>query len=278
MADNFSISDDPGTILESYHSSPKPVASAARPSPNAWNRPSAPPVEEVLYRSQYRWPAPTILICNDGTLDAGETVYVRSEKISIGRTKGELTFGHDIAMSSAHAQIAREDIGGKQDWVLRDLESSNGTFVRSRNVTLRPGIVIQLGSKRFRFEAPAAGTLGMPAATDPGTALLSDFKAWHADALPAFTECVPAGATAAARYPIRTTRATIGRPNCGNDIAIDDLCVGSLHAVVTRDVSGVWQLEAHPTLNGVWVKIDAIRLIDNCLFQCGEQRFRFRTA
>jgi hypothetical protein len=67
-----------------------------------------------------------------------------------------------------------------------------------------------------------------------------------------------------------------GRPGFSNDIEIHCLCLAKTHAVVTRDVSGVWQLEAQPSLNGVWVKVDAIQLTDNCHFQCGEQRFRFR--
>jgi hypothetical protein len=36
-------------------------------------------------------------------------------------------------------------------------------------------------------------------------------------------------------------------------------------------------MESQPSLNGIWVKVDAIKLSDNCLFQCGEQRFRFHS-
>jgi hypothetical protein len=43
-----------------------------------------------------------------------------------------------------------------------------------------------------------------------------------------------------------------------------------------RDSSGVWQLESQPSLNGIWVKVDAVTVTDNCFFQCGEQRFGFR--
>jgi len=44
---------------------------------------------------------------------------------------------------------------------------------------------------------------------------------------------------------------------------------------ITRDASGVWQLEALKSLNGVWVKVDAIKLADKYLIQCGEQRLGF---
>jgi hypothetical protein len=48
------------------------------------------------------------------------------------------------------------------------------------------------------------------------------------------------------------------------------------HAIVTRDSSGVSQIEAEPSLNEIRAKVDAIELVDGCLFQCGGQRFRFR--
>lgn len=82
---------------------------------------------------------------------------------------------------------------------------------------------------------------------------------------------MPAGS----RHPLRAARVSVGRPGCGNNIEIDDICLARVHAAITRDASGVWQLEAQKSLNGVWVKVDAIRLGDKCLFQCGEQRFRF---
>lgn len=276
MPSDAFLSDDPGTILDSYESVPKMLAGGMGASHVAPARPVAVASEEVLYRSPYRWTAPRILICDDGSLDEGEIIYVRSDKIAIGRTQGDIVIGHDVAMSSSHAEIARRDAGGKHAWVLRDLGSSNGTLVRVRNVTLKPGTTVQLGSKRYRFEP--SGPLQPPAADapEPKTALLSGLPDNPADFLPALVDVTAGGGGQQARHPFRATRVTIGRSGVGHDIAIDDLCLAETHAVVTRDLSGVWQLEALPSLNGVWVKVDAIRLGDNCYFQCGEQRFRFR--
>lgn len=277
MQDDSSISDDPGTILDSYESVPRALPGRIAPTPIPPARPSAMPVEEVVYKSPYRWTAPRIVICDDGSLDEGETIYVRSDKFVIGRTTGDAVIGHDVAMSSSHAEIARRDAGGKYSWVLRDLGSSNGTLVRARNVTLKPGLTILLGSKRYRFEVPGSA---QPAAaggiSSNSTAVFVDLSSVPTDSLPALVESSGPGTTQTRRYPFTTTRVTIGRPGCGNIIEIDDLCLARNHAVVTRDVSGVWQLEALPSLNGVWVKVDVIRLTDNCHFQCGEQRFRFR--
>jgi len=272
MADDSPISDDPGTILESYVGAVKKASSpvpAAVPAARG-----AGPAEEVLYKSPYRWKAPRILICDDDSLDEGETVHVRSDKIVIGRTKGDIVIGHDVAMSSSHAEIARRDYGGKHAWILSDLGSSNGTYVRARSVTLRPGIIILIGSKRFRFDLPYPSQPAGDPQADPGTMLVTDIGSLATDALPALVEVrTPAGA-AAARHPFAKTNLKIGRPGRGNDIEIDDLCLAGTHAVVARDYSGVWQLESQPSLNGIWVQVDRIKLPDSCLFQCGEQRVR----
>lgn len=269
MADDSSISDDPGTILDSYDSV---LMRLPLPPPAAR---SAVVVEEVLYKSPYRWTASRILVCNDDSLEEGETVHVRSDRIVIGRTKGEIVIGHDVAMSGSHAEIVRKDAGGQHAWVLRDLGSSNGTLVRARAVTLKPGITVLLGSKRYRFEQPGGSQNPAGDGEEPGTALLGDLANVPTDCLPALVETPTPGGPAPNRHPFKATRVRIGRPGQGNDIEIDDLCLAGTHAVVTRDYSGVWQLEAQPSLNGVWVKVNMIKLVDNCLFQCGEQRFRF---
>ena len=203
MADDSPISDDPGTILESYVGAVKKASSpvpAAVPAARG-----AGPAEEVLYKSPYRWKAPRILICDDDSLDEGETVHVRSDKIVIGRTKGDIVIGHDVAMSSSHAEIARRDYGGKHAWILSDLGSSNGTYVRARSVTLRPGIIILIGSKRFRFDLPYPSQPAGDPQADPGTMLVTDIGSLATDALPALVEVrTPAGA-AAARHPFAKT-------------------------------------------------------------------------
>jgi pSer/pThr/pTyr-binding forkhead associated (FHA) protein len=277
MEDDF-ISDDPGTILDSYASVPLAIPPGPAVSQPSVARPTPPPIaaDEIAYRSPYRWSAPRVIICDDGSLEQGETFYVRSDKLVIGRTQGDIIIGHDIAMSGGHAEIARRDFRGKHEWVLRDLGSSNGTLARVRAVTLKPGTTIMLGSKRYRFEP---STLGLPQPAphgEPGTALLTDLRNVAVDAFPALVENVLPGAGPTTRYPFRTHLVTVGRPGHGNGIELDDPCVAKYHAVITRDLSGVWQLEAQPSLNGVWVKVDSIRLTDNCSFQCGEQRFRFR--
>ena len=277
MPTDSSISDDPGTILDTWDRVPNAATGANQPHDVPAARPASPRVKEVLYSSTYRWAAPRIVICDEGSLEEGETFYVRSERVAIGRAKGDIVIGHDVAMSGSHAEIVRRDAGGKHSWVLQDLGSSNGTFARVRTVTLQPGLVIHLGSRRYRFDVPVAV---QPVATQPDqlpTMLVVDLASLSADVLPALVESAPAAGAPPHRHAFRSTRVTVGRPECGNAIEIDDLCLAANHAVITRDVTGAWQLEARPSLNGVWVKVDSVTLTDNCLFQCGEQRFRFRS-
>lgn len=111
QGDSF-VSDDPGTILESFDAVPRAIAAAGLAGSALPARPSAPAApaiaapEEVVYRSPYRWTAPRILICDDGSLDDGEIVYLRSDSLVIGRSKADIVIGHDAAMSGSHAEIS----------------------------------------------------------------------------------------------------------------------------------------------------------------------------
>jgi hypothetical protein len=110
MADDSSISDEPGTILDSYDrvlkGMPLPLPAARSPAV----------VEEVLSKPPYRWTAPRILICDDDSLEKGETVRLRSDRIVIGRTKGEIVIGHDVATSGSHAEIVRSSLVAAEVW------------------------------------------------------------------------------------------------------------------------------------------------------------------
>jgi pSer/pThr/pTyr-binding forkhead associated (FHA) protein len=262
------LPDNPGTILDGYEGVPLLGGlHEAQPWPNYPG--------EKLYTSPYRWTAPRILICDDGSLDSGELIYIRSDRTTIGRTTGEVTIGHDIAMSASHAEIVREDYGGQHAWVLRDLNSRNGTLARVKRVTIDPGQTILLGSKRFHFE-PAGPGMSLSPGGPPAETIRLDHPAGISESgQPALVENTSPHSPGGQRHPFQNLRIKIGLPGFGNEIELDDPCIAPLHAVIERDASGAWQLEAKPSLNGVWVRLGGVRLIDGCLFQCGEQRFRF---
>jgi hypothetical protein len=74
--------------------------------------------------------------------------------LSIGRAAGSVLRLNHFTVSRAHAQL-RATHGG---WMLRDLGSSNGTWVNGRRVTgtapVRPGDHVQFGQVGFRLTAP----------------------------------------------------------------------------------------------------------------------------
>jgi pSer/pThr/pTyr-binding forkhead associated (FHA) protein len=275
MADEDQISDDPGTVLDSFEnisslleaghpaSAPRQAGYSAKPT-------TAAHCEEVLYRSPIRPSAPRITILDDGSLEAGEVAYVRTDRITIGRAKGDILIGHDAAMSATHAEIVRRNTGGRYSWFLRDLGSSNGTLVRCRSVALRANTTLLIGSKRYLFEVPKQ--------VDYDEDLQKTFLQGHPldSAPPGLVEIPLSQDAKLRRFPFSVQRISIGRPGLGNDVELDDPCIAKLHAVAACDSKGAWQMQAQPSLNGLWVKVDSVKLSDGCLFQCGEQRFRFQ--
>jgi hypothetical protein len=107
-------------------------------------------------------------VIDDGR-EAGEIVRMRSDRLVIGRAAGDIVVPHDICMSPTHAAIERLEEGG---WLLRDLGSAVGTFVRVTSARLVTGTVIQVGRTQLRFEetGPTSGWL-VERAADPGVTL-----------------------------------------------------------------------------------------------------------
>jgi pSer/pThr/pTyr-binding forkhead associated (FHA) protein len=72
------------------------------------------------------------------------------DQVVIGREQGDIVFSDDQFMSRRHAQLSLRGRAGQ----LEDLGSSNGTFIRLRQVPhpLAPGDIIRLGNVLLRFE------------------------------------------------------------------------------------------------------------------------------
>lgn len=225
-------------------------------------------VQEDLFRPVSRPAVPRLTILDDGDATQGEVVRIREPVTLIGRTEGAVRLPHDPLVSGRHAEIVRDGAAAPYRWVLRDLGSSNGTFVRCDQTVLRPDRLIILGSRRYRFRVPAAAAA---ATADMGT-MVMDTRQMLQSAVPALVETTRAGVP---EIPLSKPMLSIGRPGCGNDIEIDDPLLAPYHAHVIRQPSGEWQLQATRSKNGVWVQISAMRLAHSCRFQCGEQRFLF---
>ena len=96
--------------------------------------------------------------------DKGRTFRTLNEPAVLGRQSDQIPLS-DRTISRHHAELY-PDNGA---WVLRDLNSANGTYVNGKPVTtvaLRQGDVIQVGQTKLAF-----GASGVPPASDSPAAL-----------------------------------------------------------------------------------------------------------
>jgi pSer/pThr/pTyr-binding forkhead associated (FHA) protein len=199
---------------------------------------------------------PTARLCvldDDG--GEGEWVRLRADRTVIGRTEGDVRIPHDPLLSARHADVAREWAGNGYRWVLVDLRSTNGTFVRIGSTVLRHGAELVFGTGHYRFEAEAEGPQGP---------------------VPALVELSPAGAVN--RFPLTLEEFWVGRDARRCAIARpDDALLNARHARLYRR-GDRWHVENNHTLNGVWLRITEMTLGDSCQFRLGEQKFLFRSG
>ncbi|MGW4906124.1 FHA domain-containing protein [Streptomyces sp. NPDC004270] len=113
-----------------------------------------------------------VLVGLEGLL-AGERIPVLDTRVTFGRNSENTVVISSLSVSRFHAEIVFDEDKG---YVLRDLESSNGTLVNGEEVEsrlLQPGDEISLGDQEFRFEvADAMETLmalSLPRSVTHGT-------------------------------------------------------------------------------------------------------------
>jgi hypothetical protein len=101
---------------------------------------------------------------------AGRVVPLERERLTLGRKPGNDVVVKDEKASGNHAEVVREG----DAWVLRDLQSRNGTFLDGRKVTevsLSPGDVFKVGLTGVRFRrASDAHAAVSTAGADAGAA------------------------------------------------------------------------------------------------------------
>ncbi|HLN26587.1 MAG TPA: FHA domain-containing protein [Gemmataceae bacterium] len=252
-------------------------APAAKPGAQA-KTPAAGPVEIEAQPERPLLRPPTGMLCalDDGKLD-GEWVRLRADRTVIGRIDGDVRIPHDGLISSRHAELVRQHGPSGFHWVLIDLQSTNGTFVRIGSSVLRNENEVIIGSGRYRFEAGAAPAPRIdPAGAPPQTTQEWSGPAPVQSLVPALVELSPAG-------PVNRTALTLPEYWIGRDAKAcaisrpDDLLVNGRHARLYRDAKARWHIENNKSLNGVWLRLaEPMPLGGACQFRVGEQRFIFR--
>lgn len=221
---------------------------AVDPAVDTLPLPAAAPAEAPPWSPRRRPPMALVRIVDDGR-DDGETLRLRGDSLTVGRITGGIAIPHDACLEEAHARIDRLPAGG---WLLTDLGSRDGTWVRVTTARLRPGTSIRLGSTVLTLRAEEAG--GGFLATGPGgprplPCPVAPFFVGRTGAWPAGRE--PEGVTI---------------------IGLDDPHVSPIHAEVILRRGGL-RIVNHG-LNGLWARITSpVRLLSTAQFQCGEQRF-----
>jgi len=220
---------------------------------------------------------PMLALCawdDDG--DAGHWTRVYSDRFVIGRTEGDLVFPHEGAMSNPHLELVREPAQGHWVWKLRDLESTNGTFVRINRATLHHGQVLLLGSGRYRFKGIAQG--GRQAQSQPEVQV-QHTQQWQMikpeDVTPMLVQLTPEGE--AQTIMIETDEQWVGSdPAACHAPVTDDLLLDPRHAKIRRAGREQWAIEDNDSTNGTWSMVQEIVIKDTIQFQVGEQRFYAR--
>jgi hypothetical protein len=238
--------------------------------PNGYDRNGFSLEDHHEFRPTLRPPVPVLTVLDDGSRDVGEDFRLRGEKLTIGRTSGDVMVPNDPSISGAHAEIRRTPWKGGFQWHLHDLDSVNGTFVRCVRAVLHENAVVILGSRRFRLKNPLKPSAVATAAAETR---LVDGEHIPETVWPVLMES--SGKANALQFPLRSGELAIGRTGGGADIQLDDPLLAYNHASLKRMRDGTWMIVSETTRNGIWVSISAVSLSAHCFFRCGEQRFRF---
>lgn len=276
---------DGGTVVESLeafrqqHAADAPRRTLMEPvsaPPGGPGNATQPPVlaapgAEPAFRPTLRPPVPRLTILDDGEPVAGQTLRLRDDVVVIGRTEGDVRLPHDMLVSTRHAEIVRRGRTGSWRWLLRDLGSTNGTFVACTRAPLRTDRLVMLGGRRYRFRPPAEASAAIAA---HGT-LMIPVAAGAADGWPSLVEVGRPAAVGVAEIPLPGPSVVVGRRGGTNDVPLDDPLVAPQAARIVREPAGSWVIEALPSRNGLWMQVMEVELSAMCRFQIGEQRFLF---
>jgi pSer/pThr/pTyr-binding forkhead associated (FHA) protein len=266
------------TVLESVEDIRAQIrgAAAAREPTASPARPAEPDQDATPFRPALRPSMGLLYVMDDGE-DASEILRIRTSSFTIGRVEGNLTIPHDSGISGRHAEISRRYENAEHVWYLTDLRSTNGTFVRAASITLAHEQEFLIGTHRYRFEAPAPSLPPEPAGADaggtrkweaiPGAQAIAAWKPVLLDVSPG---------RAGPPFPLAEQEYWLGRDPRVSSIVIDDPLADRRHARLFRDEKNRWMIANNRSRNGLWARIDEVKLGRGGLFQCGEQRFFFK--
>ncbi|MCH7994121.1 MAG: FHA domain-containing protein [Planctomycetes bacterium] len=223
-----------------------------------------------------------MIALDDGSSDSGQEWRIRMSRFIIGRTAGDALIPHDVDISGEHAEINCLEQDGGYQWQLRDLKSTNGTFLRVQRLVLRNGKEILLGGRRYVFRQPGIVVDGAAAPAlqqSPGARITQQFGRVPSDAAlqltPRLVELTADGD--GREFFLGEEASWIGSNAAECRLVVPgDPFIDPRHARFYKDSRGRWVVEDCQSLNGVWVRVEHVPLDNASEFQLGGQRFRFR--
>lgn len=206
----------------------------------------------IPFRPEVRPPTAILKILDDNQ-KSGELIRLRSDRCLIGRVEGDVVLPHDGQLSSRHAEIVRVFVNGRYRWLLRDLKSYNGVFVRIDGILLKDGDELLIGRCNLRFMHKLPADQAEPA-------FAVEIRS------PSHSRLVP----------LDRDEYWIGRDvEACQEFVLDDSAASRKHARLTRAENNRWRIVDHQSTNGVWARVAETPLAHGCWFQLGEQRFRW---
>src|SRR5262245_60972552 len=244
---------------------------SAIPAPPAAGRTAVP------YRPTARPPIAVLTVFDDGKID-GECIRIRDHRFLIGRTEGDLRIPLDGRISARHVEITHQIVGGLHRWVVTDLQSTHGMFVRVSRTALADKAEFLVGNGRYRFDAPNADAgqtldqVGHEAGFSETRGLDEGTSSFRPAAL---TELI--GKEIGNRVLLVKNEYWIGSdPSCAICRPDDPFCEPRHVRLYRGGSRGGWHAEHQKTPNGLWLRMAQITVESTARFQIGEQQFQLR--
>lgn len=216
---------------------------------------------------------PQLIIRDDGGSGSGEVIRLRTGSLAIGRSEGDLTFPSESLMSAQHCRFRMIQQSARQvGWVIEDLQSRHGTYLRCAEVLLSPGMEFILGGTRFRL----LGTnVPVEFSSNPATSFYFS-NSVETSAEQRLEVCSFAVDQTTSYISLNQKVIEIGRlthPNLATDPFIEPI-----HIKLEKVSNGCWKATDCKSLNGLWVRIVSAQLQHGSQVAAGEQQFVFQLS